>query len=476
MPLAQSRVSHIVVLMLENRTFDHIFGFRKNVDGLTGNEFNLQDPSQPVSTASNPKFVVDESQPYSTLPSKGPGHELGDTNIQLTNDPQGPRAGHPATNNGFVSNFPKWLGIDKVKPTPKLLQLPMSSLSPDKVPAIHALADAFLLCDNWFAEVPGPTQPNRLFMHAGTSFGHANNEFNKKPPPTFDGKTIYGNVQRAGGTWAVYYHDAKDIDVFNEINTEKANIKLFGKSFAKDVAAGHLANYVFIVPRMFNAHGALANSQHAPEDVRHGDNLIADVYGILRGNAGVWNKTALIVTYDEHGGFYDHVIPPDAGVSNPDSIDSPPHDDPTSPPFKFDRLGLRVPAIIASPWVSPGVDHARYQHTSVLATAKKLWQLPDFLTARDRSAASFEGVFQKLAAARTDTPPTLPKATLPPEPPATSTEHPGNQPLDDNQRAYLHRVYHLTQDQHKNALTVDKLPTTQHEASEFMKRRYAGLP
>lgn len=104
------------------------------------------------------------------------------------------------------------------------------------------------------------------------------------------------------------------------------------------------------MPRFFSKDQP-ANSQHAPQDARYGDNLIADVYDTLRSNADVWMKSALIVTYDEHGGFYDHVVPPSNGIPSPDGINSPPPGDSASwvPKFGFDRLGMRVPAVIASP-------------------------------------------------------------------------------------------------------------------------------
>jgi phospholipase C len=352
----------------------------------------------------------------------------------------------------------------------------MASLSDDKVPAIHALADAFVLCDNWHAEVPGPTQPNRLYMHAATSFGKAHNLFHQNPLPSFDGPTIYNRVHDAGGTWAVYYHDVRDVDVLSKISSDAANIRLFDKRFASDVSGKQLPNYSFIVPRMFNAHGRLANSQHAPEDVRLADNLIADVYETLVGTPDIWNETALIVTYDEHGGYYDHVAPPSKNIPNPDGLDSSPSAaDPKAPSFTFDRLGLRVPAIIASPWVAPGVDSTQYQHTSVLATVKKMFGISSFLTKRDASAATFEGLFTKLKAARSDSPKKLPRAAGPgPAPAAGDPAHPANQPLDDNQTAYLQHAYHVTAAADRSGPSLEELQKkTQHEVSEFIAGRYA---
>ena len=156
------------------------------------------------------------------------------------------------------------------------------------------------------------------------------------------------------------------------MNKQKSCFRDFTTSFASDVQSNKLPDYSFVIPRFLNA-DAPANSQHPPQDARYGDNLIADVYDALRANIDVWQKSVLIVLYDEHGGLYDHVIPPSDGIPNPDGINSPPPGMTVSwaPEFTFDRLGLRVPAIIASPWVAKGrVDSTRYQHTSMLATLK----------------------------------------------------------------------------------------------------------
>jgi phospholipase C len=222
---------------------------------------------------------------------------------------------------------------------------------------------------------------------------------------------------------------------------------------------------------MFNAQGAPANSQHAPEDARHGDNLIADVYNALRSNNSVWLKSAFVVTYDEHGGFYDHVAPPADNIPNPDGKNSPqPGDASFAPSFKFDRLGLRVPAIIASPWIQKGIDSTRFQHTSVLATLKELFGLPSFLTKRDESARSFASKFTSLTAARNDTPVTLPQSPVPA--PAVAEDDPANRSLDDTQMNMLVGALHLTQGSHPQGISLANLPTTQGEASVYIRRCY----
>ena len=467
-----TRIQHVVLLMLENRSFDHVFGYRPGVRGLKGDEFNLLKPLAP-SSESNPPYRVSNGAPYAVLAGEGPGHSFPDANEQLSGNKAGPSASAPATNIGFVSNYQSELVFgDKVtNATPADIRVVMESFAPTMLPSINALAGAFCVCDNWYSEVPGPTQPNRLYMHAATSFGYVHNVWSQM----FAGRTIYNSLQDAGCTWATYDFDQNEVLNFTQVSSETANFKLFAKDFAADVKSGKLPNYSFIVPRFLSADQP-ANSQHAPQDARYGDNLIADVYDALRANADVWMKSALIVTYDEHGGFYDHVVPPSKGTLNPDGIDSPPPGDTASwvPKFAFDRLGMRVPAVIASPWVAKGqADSTVYQHTSVLATLKRLYALPKFLTARDAQARPFDGLFQKASRARTDTPVTLPRVPLPKiTVPKSDPAHPANQPLDETQKEIVRGAHALTAPSHPGGPVLDTLPKTQGAASDHIRKRY----
>jgi len=347
-------IEHVVVLMLENRSFDHLMGFRPGVAGLSGNEFNLLDPTKPESAA-NPRFTVDNQAPFAVSDREGPSHSLNGVNVQLFNQKSGPAAGQAATNGGFVRNYRDHLLGSSHEVSRQQIQEVMQSFTGTQLPSIHALASEFCLCDNWFCEVPGPTMPNRFYIHAATSVGFVHNVFKK---PFFNTPTIYHRLQEKGRTWATYSHDLSEVlQFFPPEQRRKENFREYETSFGADVANGQLPNYSFILPRFLTAHGGpFANSQHAPEDVRHGDRLIADVYEKLRANLPLWNKSVLIVTYDEHGGFYDHVPPPAEGVANPDGINSPPPGDPANfsvPSFDFTRLGLRVPTVIASP-LCPG--------------------------------------------------------------------------------------------------------------------------
>ena len=461
------KIDHIIVLMLENRSFDHIFGFRHGVEGLKGNEENLADPSKPPGH-DNPSFFVDNGAPYMVPVGNGPGHSINATNIQLFGNKNAPK-GAKATNAGFAKSYGNELIADHVRhPTFQDQRVVMQSFSAARLPSISHLADEFVLCDHWFSEVPGPTQPNRLYMHAATSAGFAHNVWTQ----IFDLHTIYEQVQDAGLTWATYEFDKNEVREFSRINKQNQNFKRFDPAFAQDVKAGTVANYSFIVPRFFNEGTAPANSEHAPEDMRFGDNFIADVYETLRRNEDLWNRSVLIVTYDEHGGFYDHVAPP-TGVPNPDGINSPPKNDKASfaPKFDFTRLGLRVPAIIVSPWVRPQVVSKQYQHTSILATTRKLLGMNSGpLTKRDKSATPFDDLFD-LAAPRTDTPTKLHRVALPKlGTPSEDARHPANLSMDDTQRAVLFGVHKMTEETHQRRM--DDLPTRQGDAGRYIRECY----
>jgi phospholipase C len=184
--------------------------------------------------------------------------------------------------------------------------------------------------------------------------------------------------------------------------------------FYEDAAKGDLPAYSWVEPRYYDTPRYPASDQHPDHDVSVGDQLIKDMYEALRGGP-LWNKTAFIITYDEHGGFFDHVPPP-ADIPSPDGISS------TDDPFDFTRLGVRVPTLVISPWTSKGTvvhappsDQGQFDHTSLIATVlHKMFQpaagypSPDFLTQRDAWAATFEDLFTMESVPRSDCPLTLP--------------------------------------------------------------------
>jgi phospholipase C len=212
-------------------------------------------------------------------------------------------------------------------------------------------------------------------------------------------KTIYDALGENGLSWNIYYGDVPQSIILQHHWRTLDHFKRFEKYYA-DLEKGDLATYSFIEPRYLSFHEWKATDQHPPHDVKLGEYLIAEVYDTLR-NSQYWEKSLLVVLYDEHGGFFDRVPPPDS-VPSPDGKKS------KHPPFDFTRLGVRVPAILVSPFVEKGqVDSTIYEHSSLPATIKTLFNLPESLTARDKAANTFEKNLSR-SIPRSDTPLTLP--------------------------------------------------------------------
>jgi phospholipase C len=382
--MANLLFDHIVVLMLENRSFDHLFGYLGKGDGLGlhgAGAVNYLKAGDRTSTA----FSSHQGGDYTAV-GEGPSHSLKETNVQLFGTPRPTPAVAAQTPplNGFVESFGISLQAKFKRPaTNNELQQVMNCFDATQLPVLSTLAKEFVLCDRWFADVPGPTMPNRAFMHAATSQGYT---YNANWKPKFTCKTIYDRINgKKGLSWRSYSHDSDDIlELYPYLAKDETNHVPFEGKFMSDVAGDNLATYSFITPSFFGKHGTPINSMHAPADVRPAEKLVADVYGALRQNPEVWKKTLLIILFDEHGGYYDHVPPPLA--VSPDNIPGL-----TQPsflvPFDFKRLGLRVPCILVSPWFQPAVDSTVYSHSSILGSVIQAFNLPGgYLTQRDKQA------------------------------------------------------------------------------------------
>ena len=390
--MSAADIRHLVVLVLENQSFDRLLGWvtlpdpRQKLESLTGHETN---PTA-VDGGGQPVPVGRATSPDAYVTDPGPGHSIEDITLQIFGRRQVPDPPAP-TNSGFVASYAEQVGSDKRPIGVEAGKAIMQCLDPSLVPAIASLAQNFVVCDHWFPSVPGPTWPNRFFLHAGTANGlldtpetpdQLRSNFFRSP---YRMRTIFENLMDAGHTWKVYYDDYAQAFALRNLHRHGDRFVRY-EEFARDVASGALPEYSFIEPRSFSAPGWPANDQHPPHSVLDGERLIADVYDTLRGTEAVWRRCAFLLLYDEHGGFYDHVPPPAAVV--PDAASG------RVPQFGFDRLGVRVPAILVSPWVGQGVaDHTVYDHTSLPATIKKMFGLPSFLTARDAAAATFEHNF-----------------------------------------------------------------------------------
>lgn len=388
---AMDEIRHIVVLMLENQSFDRILGYLKlddpgeQIAGLSGGESNPLAPPGDMT----PVQVKQISGPEGYVTDPSPGHDFEDVNVQLFGT-RSPRKGEGPTNQGFVLSYASQADAGG-RPLGSRGQAIMGCLDPGALPVTATLARHFVVCDHWFASVPGPTWPNRFFVHAATSLGHLDTpETAGQFAAQFWGspyrmRTIFENLMDAGHTWKVYFDDYAQAFALRNLHAYVDQFRKF-EQFAADVEAGSLPTYSFIEPRSFSAPGYPANDQHPPHHLLEGEKLIASIYDTLRADEATWRQCLFLVLYDEHGGFYDHVPPPaavrpDAAVASPSG-------------FAFDRLGVRVPALLISPWVPEGhADHSVYDHTSLPATLKKMLGLPTFLTARDRAANTFDGNF-----------------------------------------------------------------------------------
>jgi phospholipase C len=395
-------IQHIVQLMLENRSFDQMLGFlyasdnnmsptNQPFEGLTGAESNPDDAGREVRIF---KIDPNSNHPY-FMPGADPGEGFLNTNFQLfsTDDPA---QGAIPTNRGFVINFRRAIASDQAKDFKDSLPgtVPsniMGMYTPDMLPVMSGLARGFAVCDHWFASVPTQTIPNRAFASAATSQGRLDNKVK-----IFTCPSIFGRLSDANLDWAIYGYSRPPLTRHDFPDTQDADDSHFGhfRDFQERAAAGTLPAYTFLEPD-FSPTG---NSQHPNYDVALGEQLILDVYNALR-NGPAWNDTLLLITYDEHGGNYDHVPPPWGAV--------PPDDSPGEfLQFDFTRFGVRLPALLVSPRIVPGtvfrVDKGTIDHTSVLKTIELRFGL-DPLTARDAAAPDLGDVLT-LKVPRTDDP------------------------------------------------------------------------
>ena len=393
-------VNHVVVLMLENRSFDHMLGFLypgkqtpsgQPFEGLTGTESNPDSSGRPVSV-----FQIAPTTPNAYLmPGADPGEGYMATSDQLYGSDTAPASGTAAPCQGFIKDFTYTIGWESKESGWSIVAGTtgndiMGCFTPAALPVLSALAKGYAVCDQWFSSAPTETMPNRAFACAATSQGHMDDKTH-----TFTSPTIFGLLDAAGQGWAVYGYDKEPLtkNTFTQISTAAASHFGLFTDFKAATAAGTLPAYTFLEPSW----GASGNSQHPNYDVALGEQLIHDVYEALRGGPG-WPQTLLVITYDEHGGCYDHVPPPWGAV--------PPDNSAGEFSFGFDRFGVRVPTVLVSPLIAPGTvfrvpaGGTPLDHTSVLKTVELRWNLPS-LTARDKAAPDFGDVLT-LTTPRTD--------------------------------------------------------------------------
>ena len=359
------QLKHIVVLMMENRSFDHMLGSLKAVnpaiDGyVDGDPFtNLDANNKPV-----------KPQPLAEFQGQlnpDPDHHFPAVDVHIFGGATG--AGRVANMQGFVTSY--FHQREDAAHSQKI----MYYFKQTDLPVLTTLALEFAVFNKWFASIPGPTICNRAFAHYGTSFGRVDMDPFDIIEPI---KSIYTRMVTASPKHSakVYYYDtsSSSMEVPNLLQNQTG---LFGTypQFLSDCDKGLLPDYSFIEPN-FSDHDSdegeeVASDQHPDHDVQAGELLIAEVYTHIK-NGPNWANTALLVVYDEHGGIFDHVVPP---ACPKDSFHSSQVDPGTGQPFQFDRLGVRVPAILISPWIPKGtvVTDRVFDHASIPATITKFF-------------------------------------------------------------------------------------------------------
>lgn len=418
---AIDEIKHVVVLILENHSFDQMLGCLNTVwpglDGIDETRSNADDTGAP--------FRQTESRERQ-MPID-PHHEVEHVAMQLENG-----------NGGFVRNFV----ASHPGPPPTAhddRQWVMSYYPLDFLPALHPLGRNFTVCDRWFSSLPGPTWPNRFFALSGTALGRVDmpgDGTRKVDLPGFFAQTqdtIFDRLNDKGIHWKVYFHDIPQSWVMKHQRAPHNAARYFYiRQLFEDARgiASDFPEFCLIEPDYM---GHEENDDHPPHDIMKAEKLIADVYNALRSNEELWRSTLLVVFYDEHGGFYDHVVPPDA-VPPDTHMAKVKYLDGVVREFKFSQFGVRVPAILVSPWVKAGVDHTCFDHTSLLKFVTEKWNLTPLPSDRIKNAQSI-GVALTESAPRTDV---LPRIQLQPDqlkPPNLDKENEANVLLSEHHKA-----------------------------------------
>ena len=398
-----SSINHVVVLMLENRSFDQMLGcVQQVVPGLEGIDVSEVPPICYNECQSNARRYYQLPDPERCL-DPSPSHEHKDTMLQINNNKM----------DGFIDNYSSVPGSRE-----EHYQDIMGYYALGKLPVLHSLARSFLICDHWYSSMPGPTWPNRFFVHSGTCNGHVtmpSGTFHPDLPSCNQPQdTIYNRLEQKGVSWKIYHDGMPQSLVLRKLWDHPEHFQDMSV-FWKDVAGDERSfpQYSFIEPCY---RGATENDQHPPADVMNGEALIASVYNAIRKNESLWESTLLILVYDEHGGFFDHVPPPP----------SVPPDSQTGE-YAFDQYGIRVPAVLISPWVPAGKLSTRFDHTSILKYAIDKWELQG-LTARVAGASTFSDSF--LPSLRNDTPGHI-------DEPATSATAQSSESVSEHEQALI---------------------------------------
>ena len=407
-------IKHVFLLMLENRSFDHILGY-SNITGtdattgtttsVTGLQAGYSNTYNGITYPATPG--ADLNMPYD------PGHEFPDVLEQLAGQgaTYSPNQYPPINNSGFVLDYATTRSSQEGGATGNFGEI-MKCYTPDQLPVLNALARDFALCDMWFSSLPGPTWPNRFFSLAASSGGLDTSPSDGQIADwelkgfEFENGTVFDAVEANNNLsgWKIYAGSfppiaaaLKGVSIFDHSSLDK---------LSDDLASGsYNATFTLIEPDygdMISGTYAGGNSQHPMDSVASGEALIKTVYEALRAS-NIWNNSLLIITHDEHGGFYDHIAPPPAIPPGDTELQDANHYG-----FSFDRYGVRVPAVLVSPYIPANlIDHTVYDHSCISVILNNLFGT-SLLTNRDKAANSPIKNLVKLSVPRTDCPATLP--------------------------------------------------------------------
>jgi phospholipase C len=335
-------IDTLVIVMMENRSFDHYYGAlrleeERAVDGLQADFANPRSDGSRAAVFQLASRCVDD-----------PPHGW-DSSRRQVND---------GLNDGFVREHHARVGAaagDEVMGYHNRAQLPV----------LYGLSDEFVLCDRWFSSVLGPTWPNRFYLHSAQANGRRNNNF----PETgagFQWPTLYDRLAQAGIGWQYYYTDLPFLILFGNVRRRQTFATI--TDFHEQARSGTLPPVCVVDP------GFGLNDDHPPHDFHLGQAFLSSIVHAL-GQSPQWSRSMLIITYDEHGGFYDHVPPPRVEDERAD--------------LGFDQLGVRVPGVIVSPYAKRGhVSSLLYEHSCWPAFVGWLFGLEP-LTVRDANANLF---------------------------------------------------------------------------------------
>jgi len=396
---------HIVVVMMENHSFDNLLGAlpisgQRKADGLTFNRRGEARNGNPGPLGSVYAF------PFKTT-------EQGAHVTQTWN------ATHEQIDDGRMDGFVRSVESDQ----------PMGYWTGAVLPFAYSFAKTFTVANRWFCSAPCQTYPNRRFLMAGTAYGDISTDTESLKDAAPPNGTIFDRLEAYGISWRNYFTDLPQTGIIpTVIEKYPTNITPIAQFYA-DCAAGTLPSVSFVDPE-FGVLGEVGaplatlpqlapiaeklettgGDEEDPQNLAYGEYwAFRTVSAVLKSPA--WPRTLLIYTYDEHGGYYDHVPPPPAIA--PDSI--PPELTSEDVPGAYNIYGPRVPGIVASPYSKPnGTTNVVHDHTSVLATIEAKWNLPA-LTHRDANAKTVEDFLDLKAAPRMLEPPALSEPPVPTE-------------------------------------------------------------